>query len=168
MSAREFRDNVNAPAIRFVRIHGRVIPIVKNKKIIKAESLVEARIDEMTSQVEHAQVGHRGVSKDESGGAIRGFGTQSTFPGFYGEIEFKNKNDFFKTVMTRNTRRFDNLAGRAIDDLNGGYQTQDGLVPPNRDFRILTKQIFDNRGVVFRNIGGRVVPMKIKKDEVPF
>jgi hypothetical protein len=168
VAARDFKDNANAPQIRFVRINGRVIPIVNKQKVMKAAPLVESRIDEMTSQVQSAEAGKRNVGKDENGNVVKNFGTQSTFPGFYGALGFRNKNDFYKTVMQRQSKKFDNLAEQAIDDLKGGYQTQDGRVPPNRDFRVLTKQTFDNRGVTFRNINGRVVPLRNKHDEVPF
>lgn len=168
------KDNPNAPQIRFIRKNGRVIPIVQKKKVTRAAPLVDERLEEMKIEVEHATKGERGVGYDENRNAVKNFSIRSTYPDFYREAKFRNKNEFFKTIEKREGQKFDALAGQAIDDLKGGYETSFGRVPPNLHFRVLTKQTFDNTNVVFRRINGRVVPIRnpkaefMKDDEIPF
>lgn len=170
MAAPSYRDNSNPPAVRFIKKNGRVIPIVQGKKVNKASGMIESRLDEMSQEVQMADRGERGVGYNDDREVVRNFSTKSTYPKFYSEIGFKNKDHFYKTVMTRETKLFDKLADQAIDDLKDGYDTSFGRVPPSRDFRVATRQTFDNRGVVFRKIDGQIRPLRFKKknDEVPF
>lgn len=170
MGARDYRDNMNPPSIRFIKKNGRVIPIVQGKKVKKASTLVESRLDEMTQEVQWAERGERGVGYNDDREVVSNFATKSTYPKFYSELGFKGKDHFYKTVMTRETKLFDRLADRAIDDLKDGYETPVGRVAPNREFRVATRQTFDNRGVVFRKVDGQVRPLRFKKknDEEPF
>jgi len=156
----QYKDNKNAPNIRFVRINGHVVPMINGQHLPKAGKMVEKRIDEMTAEVQHAEAGQRGVGFDEHRNAIRNFGTKSTFPKWYGDIKFKNKEDFYKTVMQRTSNKFDQVAQQAIGDLKEGHDSPHGRVPPDMDFRVATRQTFNNKGVSFKNIDGIVRPIR--------
>lgn len=176
MAARMIVPNENAPQIRFVRIRGRVVPIVQGKKKLSLVPKVEDQIQEMKHEISIAEKGSRQVAHSEYGDS-KNFATQSTFPGWYKSLGFRNREEFLGAVKTRNTKKFDKVADEAIDHLKDGYESTYGRVPPDTEFRIKTRQDFDNTGVIFRKIDGKVRPLrfgpKIQKqrddfDEVPF
>lgn len=164
----DFRDNPNPPQIRFIRKGGRIIPIVNRKKLTKSSSDVELRLVEMASEVREAQKGFRGANYDESTGLSKGFGVKSTYPKFYSQIKFKNKDHFNKVFLTESGNKYEQLVDHAIKDLKEGYESPSGFVPRNLRFRVATKQTFDNRKIVFRKIDGIVRPLRFGKvDPVP-
>lgn len=156
-------DNKNAPSVKFIRKNGRIIPIIGNKNIPSASSHVQSRISEMTTEVINAQQGRRGVGQNG-----KAFSTPSTFPKWYSEHRFANKNDFFKVAGDQKSVRNDRLVNQAIADLLNGYSSPSGRVPPNRQFQIATRQVFDNKNVIFRKIDGKIVPIRLRNNEVPF
>jgi hypothetical protein len=171
-----YKENPKAPTVRFVKIRGRVVPIVNGHKKVSLSPLVEGRLNELKFEVKHAERGQRGVFHNRETGISKNFATTSTFPGWYSQIGFKNKDDFEKVLVKRKSKKFDVLVEKAISDLNRGYDTSHGEVPPNMEFRVKTRQAFDNRGVVFRKIDGKVRPLRFlmnrtqkhNYDEVPF
>lgn len=169
-----YRDNPNAPQIRFIKRNGRVIPIINRVKKVLLAPVVEGRLLEMMSEVKHAQQGLRGVATDlEHGGSVKNFATMSTYPKWYSQIGFKNKDHFLSVAHNEKSKKFDSLTEQAIRDLKSGYDSPYGRVPPDMKFRVATKQTYDNKGVIFRKIDGTVRPIRIqhktiKSSEVPF
>lgn len=172
-----FKDNKNPPQVRFIRKNGRIIPIVQGKKKTSLSPVVEGRINEMSSEVRQAQQGKRLVAHNRDTDTYVNFAEKSTFPRFYSRIKFKNKDDFFKTIEKKSGPKFEKILDTAVDDLQTGYDTPyGGAVPPNEKFLVGTKQVFDNRNVIFRRIDDRIVPIKLKSrirksqddDYVPF
>jgi len=164
-----FRDNPNPPRVRFIRVHGRVIPIVNNKKSLLGSKMISDRLEEMRQEVQHAERGMRGVGYNEHGEAVKNFATRSTFPPWYSHHGFKNKEQFYKTIDNLKSRKRIGLEEQAVEDLSKGYMTSFGRVPPSLGFKVVTRQVYDNRGVTFSRIDGLVRPMHFKKDEeVPF
>lgn len=169
-----FKDNSNAPRINFMKMNGRIIPIVNKHRVLKAAPLVEDRLNEMKTEVQHAQSAGR-LFKETFHGTHH-VGAFSTYPEFYRSIKFKNKADFKKASETLSGRKGEALVEQAIDDLKGGYDSPAGRVPPNLGFRVLTKQTYDNTNVIFRRIHGKIRPIRVKTnrhstvsaDEVPF
>ena len=170
-----FKDNPTPPQIRFIRKNGRIIPIVNKKKVYKSSDLVKDRLEDMKMEVKNAEAsGKSHAALDD--GSYRHFGGYSTFPEFYKSMKFRNKNDFYKVAAATSGKRSDDLVTQAIEDLKSGYESSFGRVPPNLQFRVMTKQTYDNNGVVFRKLNGKVVPLRFSKksnnveydDEIPF
>lgn len=176
-----YKANESAPQIRFVRIRGRVIPIVNKKKSLKGADNINARLNEMKSEVTTASSEGMSFKKGSDGSVVysKGF---SNYPSFYRSLKFKNKSDFLKALEGR-TKKSDDLVEQAHEDLSKGYDSSfAGPVPSDLNYKVDTKQVFDNRSVVFRKLNGQVRPIKIKKtketpmlknlteydDEVPF
>ncbi len=55
----------------------------------------------------------------------------------------------------------------AIQRLNEGFKNKQGYDDPDMEFRKKTGQIYDNKDVIFRRIGGRIVPIRVKKSKRP-
>ena len=173
MGAQRYKDNPNAPQIRFIRRNGRIIPIVGGKKKPSLTPLIEGRIKEMDTEIKVAEKGGKDVSYSHDEGTYRSFKKISTFPSWYADIKAKNRGEFHKSIQKQSGATFDKVAHQAIEDLNTGYSTSFGRVPPSMEFRVKAKQTFDNKDVLFRRIDGQVRPLKIpvwkrKDDKVPF
>jgi hypothetical protein len=158
-----YRDNPNAPAVKFIRVRGRVIPIFKgNTKGTKprvAARIVEDQLHAMGDAVNNAEAGKRIIHG--YGTSQHVIGTKSTFPEFYSKIGFKNKSDF-KVVLEKQGIRHDRLIDAAVHDVKVGENYGFHLPDRSKDLQVATRQIFDNKNVVFRKLNGKVVPMKIK------
>jgi hypothetical protein len=156
-------ENKNPPSVRFIRKHGRIIPIVSGKKSYKAEKILKQNIDEMDMEVKIAEAGRRFTRDDGSWG-----GHGSTFPQFFRDMGFKTKKQWNKAIEKQSGHDFDGILNAASDRHN---------------FKVATKQIFDNKLVMFRTINGKVRPIRAKdenhyefynwkpkkqSDEVPF
>lgn len=169
------KKNKKAKDITFVRKNGR-IRLKMDGKDIGGERMVTDRLKEMKSEIQSAEAGHTVTTMKErsyGGHDFKRYGVKSTFPKWFGQSGFSSKKDFLKVINSKKGKRYDRLVNRAIDDLSSGYDTSYGRVPPSDDFRVKTKQYYDNRGVVFRVIDGKVRPMRFGRgrrsyDEVPF
>lgn len=162
-----FKDNQNAPQIRFIRKNGRIIPIVNKKKVAQAGRLVDDRLEEMKMEVKQASFAGKSHSIDSTG-KFKHHGGFTTYPDFYRQMKFKNKSDFNKIVERGSGKKYNDLVEQSIDDLKTGYDSAWGRVPPNLQFRVATKQTYDNNGVVFRRIGGKIRPLRFSKKAVSF
>jgi hypothetical protein len=114
----------------------------------------------MDMKVEMADAGkriHSGYGIDHE---VRGI--PSTYPKFYSELGFRSKQDFRSTLDKPGAKQF-RLFDRAIQDLKRGEDYGVGLPDRSTQFKVATRQIFDNYGVVFRRINGKVVPIHTKK-----
>ena len=169
--------NPNPPKITFRMVRGRIIPIVGGKKVRGATKPLRQELSTRETEVRQADRGMRGVGYNDKREAVRNFGTKSTFPKFFGELGFKSKADFVKTIKSRKGVRYERLVNDSIDSLLHGRSSSFGRIPPDEKFRLATKQEYNNEGVVFRKINGRVVPMRPKHkqkkkakydDDVPF
>lgn len=158
-----YRDNINAPKVKFIRVRGRVIPIFsgnsKGTKPRVAGRIVEDQLDAMEDSVKNAESGKRVIQG--YGTDTHVVGTKSTFPAFYSQIGFKNKGDF-KVVLEKSGVRHDRLIDAAVSDIKSGENY--GMHLPNRskEFQVATRQIFDNKNVVFRKLNGKIIPLHIK------
>lgn len=166
------KQNANPPQVTFRRIRGRIVPIVNGKQPRGATKILQQELSDRVQEIKEAERGQRAVGYHE-GQAVKNFGTKSTFPSWYKDIGFKNKADFAKVVKTKEGVKFQRLVDDSIEGLIHGRSTSFGPIPPNRKFRLATKQEFDNKDVIFRRIDDRVVPMRIpiwkrRDDEVPF
>lgn len=161
------KENQNPPRVTFRRIHGRIVPIIQGKKARGASKLLHQELKDRAAEISHAEKGVRGVGYHENV-AVKNFGTRSTFPAWYSEIGFKGKSDFQKTLKAKKGIKYDRLVEDSIEGLLHGRDSSFGKIPPSTSFRLATKQSFDNTNVIFRKIDGRVVPLRIKREEVPF
>jgi hypothetical protein len=140
----QFKDNPNAPKVTFIRVRGRIIPIVGGKKSHKAERVLKQNIDEMTMEVEVAEAGRRTVNDDGERVTWR-----STFPKHFQEGGFKTKNQWLKAVEKKSGKDYNVISEMAADRTN---------------FKVATNQVFDNKFVSFRTIGGKVRPIRAKDE----
>lgn len=140
-----FVENKNAPSVRFVRIRGRIIPIVGGQKSAKAAKVLQNNIDEMNVQVEIAEAGRRFTTQDGEWLAQR-----SSFPKFFGKLGFKKKDEWLRAIKKGEGRDFDIIRDHAAAQTN---------------FKLATKQLYDNHNVLFRNIGGIVRPIRAKSSD---
>lgn len=168
----DFVENKNKPNITFVKRRGR-LRLLGDGKDIGGEQLLNDRIAEMVREVKGAEAGFAVTTV--KGGQFQRHGVKSTFPDFFRKAGFTTKKDFIRAAERRKGPAFERIVNQAIDDLTKGFSSSFGDVPANKDFLVKTKQMFDNRNVIFRVIDGRVVPLKtstprniIDDDEVPF
>lgn len=166
--------NKDAKPITFVKKNGR-ISLKMGKRSVGGERLVIDRIREMKMEVEKAEKGSTvSTMKDFGPGSAeyKRHGIKSSFPKWFGELGFNSKKDFIKVLNSKKGVRYDRLVNRAIDDLSTGYSSSYGRIPPSEEFQVKSRQKFDNRGVVFRVIDGKVRPIRGGgprfSDEVPF
>lgn len=169
-SLNENKVNPNPPKVTFRRIHGRVIPIINGKQPRGATNPLRQELATRELEVRQAARGMRGATLDEQGN-YKGFGSKSTFPKFFGELGFNSKKQFLDVVGKKQGRKYDDLVDDSINSLLVGRSSTFGDIPPNERFRLATKQEYNNQGVVFRRMNGKVVPLRprhIEDDEVPF
>lgn len=169
--------NKKSKEIRFVKQRGR-IRIYNGKKSVGGERALAGRLKEMKSEIDHATKGETvSVMKDlgSKGTSYKRYGIKSTFPRWFGRIGFNSKKDFNKVFDRKSGTRYQRLLKKAHKDLSQGYETTFGDVPPDKDYLVKTRQRFDNRGVIFRKIRGKIVPIRTNRrkkpkfdDEVPF
>ena len=166
--------NKKAKPIKFRRVNGR-IKLYMGDKRVGGGRMVKQRLGEMKMEIDHAEKGYSVTTMKDfgSGGAeFKRHGVKSTFPKWYSQHGFKNKQDFARVLARKKGIRNERLVKQAIEDLSEGYETPHGRVPGSKEFQVKTRQKFDNKGVVFRRIRGRVVPMRPRKplmdEEVPF
>lgn len=166
--------------LTFKKESGRIV-LYSDGKRVGGGRMVKDRLLEMKGEVRAAEAGYTvSTMKDlgDRGYEYKRHGVKSTFPEWYGEIGFRNKDDFMRVFNKKQGKRKDKLVNQAIEDLSEGYKTSFGPVPENQKFRLKTRQDFDNTNVIFRKIRGRIVPIKTKgpakkqhnkySDEVPF
>lgn len=139
-----YKNNPNAPEVKFIRVRGRIIPIVGGKKSRKAERVLNENIEDMTGDVQSAEAGRR--TMNEQGERVT---WKSTFPKHFHEGGFKTKNQWLKAVEKKSGKDYDIISELASDRMN---------------FKVATNQVFDNKFVSFRTIGGKVRPIR-SKDE---
>lgn len=169
-SASHNKLNPNPPKVTFRMVRGRVIPIVHGKQPRGATRPLREELHTREMEVREAEKGMRGASLDDKDN-YKGFGTKSTFPPFFGELGFNSKKQFLQVVKKKQGRKYEDLVQDSIDSLLVGRESkQFGRIPPNDQFRLATKQEYNNKGVVFRKMNGKVVPLRPKhiEDEVPF
>jgi len=166
--------NKKAKDITFIKKNGRISLRMGSRKV-GGSNMVSGRLDEMKSEISSADAGHTITTMKDMGSkgtAFKRHGIKSTFPSWFGESGFNSKKDFLKVINSKKGKRYDRLIDRAIDDLSGGYSTSFGKVPASKEFQVKSRQKFDNKGVVFRVIKGKVRPIRGGSqrfdDEVPF
>jgi len=158
--------NDNAPKVTFRRIRGRVVPIVNGKQPVGATRPLREELVMREMEVREAEAGKRGASIDDQGNQ-KGFGTKSTFPKFFRELGFNSKKQFLKVMESKKGKKYEQVVNDSISSLLKGRDSTYGRIPPNEKFRVATKQEFDNRGVSFRRVNGKVIPMRFKKARKP-
>ncbi len=161
-----YKENSYKPNVRFIRVRGRVIPIVQGKKSHKAADNINARLGEMKAEVMASTSSGRSFST-KADGSTKNIAASSNYPDFYRSMKFRNKTDFMKALYGKSNKS-DDLVKEAHDNLSTGYETSyGGRVAPDLNYKVDTKQVYDNRGVVFRRFNGKVVPIRTKKVKEP-
>ncbi len=167
-------DNKKSKSISFKKVKGRIVVLNGSKKVGGSRSVTN-RLAEMKGIIDKSEKGHTVTTMKEfgsSGAKFRRHGVKSTFPSWFSRLGFNSKKDFNKVVESKKGKRYDRLVNKAIKDLSKGHRTQFGEVPADKDFLVKTRQKFDNKGVIFRKIKGKIRPIKTGSgrsySEVPF
>lgn len=87
----------------------------------------------------------------------------STFPQYMRDAGISSKKDFMKVSKMKKGIRLERLRKVAIDRLNHGYENAHGYDSPDMKFKVASKQLYDNKDVIFRRVRGRIVPIRVKK-----
>lgn len=140
-----FVENKNAPSVRFVRIRGRIVPIVGGHKSNKGAAILKDRIDHMDHEVQVAEAGRR-VRLDD--GSTHSW--KSGFPQHFRDLGFATKKQWNAAMSKGSGPAFDSIVDKAAD---------------NMAFKVATKQVYDNRHVLFRKIDGEVRPIRAKSQD---
>jgi len=167
-SSNGLKKNKDAKPITFVKNKGRISLRMGSKKVGGANMVTE-RLNEMKSEIRESQAGSTVTTMKDSGPGkteYKRHGIKSTFPSWFGKSGFNSKKDFIKVINSKKGVRYERLVNRAVDDLSGGYNTSYGRVPANKEFQVKSRQKFDNKGISFRVIDGKVRPMRF--GSVPF
>jgi hypothetical protein len=138
-------ENKNPPQVRFIRKNGRIIPIVQGKQSYKASNILHNEIDRLTMEVDVAEAGRRVQYSDGTWG-----GNKSTFPSHFKSLNFKTKKQWMGAVESQKGPAFD----RILD-----------LAKNSKDFKVATKQLYDNKLVVFKTIDSKVRPIRTKDQD---
>lgn len=155
-------DNKKAKKVTFTRSNGR-ISLKMGGKDIAGERLLSNRIKEMESEIRQSQAGSVVTTAKDfgpGGPEFQRHGIKSTFPKWFGQLGFNSKKDFLQVLNRKKGIKHDRLVNRAIEDLSEGHDSSFGRVPASEEFQIKTRQKFDNRGVSFRFINGKVRPIR--------
>lgn len=157
--------------------------VVKNRYVkSKKKADYSSRFAQQRIIDELNNMKHEIVSSEKGSRSIHGYGkdqnvtvTKSTFPEYMKESGINSTKDFLKVLTQKKGVRFDRLKKKAIERLENGYKNKHGYDEPDIDFLVKTKQMHDNKDVIFRRVGGRVVPIKVTKrnrydllDDAPF
>lgn len=140
-----FVENKNPPHVRFIRMHGRIIPIVAGKKSYKAEKVLKQNMDEMNLEVEVAEPGRR--TANNHGDRVT---WKSSFPKFFSENGFRTKKQWTEAMRKQ----------KGID-----YDVITQLAAEKKNFKVATRQIFNNNLVSFRYIDGKIRPIRAKSQD---
>jgi hypothetical protein len=165
--ASQNKINPNPPKVTFRMVRGRIIPIVNGKQPKGATKPLRQELNTRIMEVKQAERGMRGATIDDRGN-FKGFGTKSSFPKFFGDLGFNSKKQFLNVVAKKKGKKYEELVDDSIDSLLHGRSSTFGDIPPDERFRLATKQEFNNTGVAFRMIDGKVRPMRFTHSEVPF
>lgn len=130
-------------------MRGRIVPIVGNKQSRKGAAILNENLDRMKVDIDVAEAGRR--VQTESG---EWMGTKSTFPDHFRKSGFKTKNEWLTAYRRAEGPKFQRILKHAANDVN---------------FRVATKQVYDNHLVLFRTIDHKVRPIRVKSaDEYNF
>ncbi len=137
-----------------------------NYDTAQAKKIVRQRIKEMISDVKASTPGKSRLRMDERGQASGRYMDASTFPKYYRTVKAKNFEDFVKIALSEKGKRYQRIKDEAISNLEHGYRNDHGHAGPDKDFLVASKQVYDNKGVIFRYVGGRIVPMRVGRANI--
>lgn len=154
--------NKKSKELRIVKKRGRLVVFNGDKQVGGSREINE-RLRDMKVEVRTAEAGSTVTTYKDLGAKgmeYKRHGVKSTFPSWFSRLGFNSKQDFNKVIERKKGLRFNRLVKKAAKDLSMGYNTSHGRVPADKDFLVKSRQKFDNKNVFFRNIGGKVRPMR--------
>jgi len=138
----------------------------------KAKALIRKELKAMEWEVKHSEKGSSFLVADEHDRIYTRAHTKSTFPKYVQDSGAGSTKEFLKVLSQKKGVRFDRIQKEAINRLENGYMNDHGYDEPNRNFLVASKQLYDNKNIVFRRVRGRIIPMRIpyekRGDLVPF
>jgi hypothetical protein len=127
-----------------------------------AKKAIKSELANMKYEIEQSQAGSRsilGYGKDQ-----KVIVNKSTFPEYMREAGISSKKDFIKVLSQKKGIRKERLEKLAIHRLNQGYKNKHGYDEPDMEFRRKTGQVYDNKDIIFRRVRGRIIPIRVKKN----
>jgi hypothetical protein len=150
---------IEGKANRFVKRKGK--PDYKNRV---AKRMIKDELKSMSFEIKSSEKARSFLMpKENSYQFSHRVYIKSTFPSYLKETKINTTKDFNKVLKSGKGKRFDRLKKVAIDRLEHGYENEHGRDMPSIKFLKKTKQIYDNKNVIFRKVRGRIVPMRIPK-----
>lgn len=138
----------------------------------RALGMINKELKAMAWEVKRSEKGSSVLVSDEHDRITHRAFTKSTFPDYVQKSGAGSTKEFLKILSMKKGVRFDRLKTTAVDRLEKGYMNDHGFDEPNKNFLVASKQLHDNKNVVFRRVGGRIIPMRIpyekRGDLVPF
>ncbi len=132
----------------------------------KALKMINAEIARMNQAVKSSEKGSSVLVRDNRGDVKDRAYTQSTFPNWYRTIGAGSSDEFAKASKRKKGIVYKRIKAQAIENLEKGYDDkQHGFDFPDMKFKVASKQVFDNKDIIFRRVRGRIIPMRIKKKD---
>lgn len=144
-----------------------------NYNVPYAKKAIESELEQMKYEINQSEKGSRSFTG--YGTSLKVVGTKSTFPEYMRASGIGSTKDFMKVISQKKGIRKERLKKIAISRLEQGYQNKHGFDMPDMKFKKKTGQVHDNKDIIFRRIGGRIVPIKVERknrydlmEEAPF
>lgn len=138
----------------------------------KAQAIITKEMKSMAWEVKRSEAGRSTLVMGERTGEAHRAYSKSTFPEYVQKAGINGTKDFLKVLSQGKGLRYGRIKSEAIQRLEKGFMNEHGYDEPNKKFLVASKQLHDNKNVVFRRIGGRIIPMRIpyekRADLVPF
>lgn len=126
---------------------------------------INQEINNMKWEISKSEKSSSSLINDEHGRVSHRAYSESTFPDYMRKAGINSKNDFDSVIKSGKGIRFNRVKSEAINRINNGYQNKHGFDMPDLKFKVKTGQLHDNKDVIFRRVGGRIVPMRVPKQK---
>jgi hypothetical protein len=127
----------------------------------KVKKILNDHIHDMVNEAKASTRGRVGFKQNARGDVIGEWHMKSNFPDWYRKVKPKNIKDLADAATKAKGAIYNRLKDQAIERLNHGYINDHGHDGPDKDFLVASKQMYNNKGVIFRFIGGRIVPLRV-------
>jgi hypothetical protein len=137
-----------------------------------AKRIISKELNNMAWEIKRSEAGSSTLVKDEHDRVTHRAFTKSSFPKYMSEAGINSTKDFLKVLSQKKGIRHDRLKNEAIKRLEQGYKNEHGFDVPSKEFLVASKQLYDNKNVIFRRVRGRIIPIRVPHDKrhdlVPF
>ncbi len=152
---------IRADGPRYVKRIGRA-----DYSTAKAQTMIKGMLEQMRYEISQSEKSSSVLIPSENSYQFSHRSvTKSTFPEFLRETKIGSRKAFMRVLASGKGKRFQRLKEEAIDRLERGYRNSHGYDEPSKEFMVASKQLYDNKDIIFRRIRGKIVPLRIKKKD---